>query len=129
MKKIGHTLKLLRQSKGLSQREVSEGVMDFSYYNRVENDKVNISFSKLLHLLESLDISIEEFMFLNERNEAGNKKDLHKIIVETYYSSDVKMLIELEKMCAKEFLETKKVSFRHLFILCKLMSADRKSVV
>ncbi|MGY3777909.1 helix-turn-helix domain-containing protein [Isobaculum melis] len=124
MKKIGQTLRLLRQSKGLSQREVAEGVMDFSYYNRVENDKVNISFSKLLLLLENFDISIEEFMFLNENN---NKKDLRTLIADAYYLGNIQTLLKLEKLCIKQFEESDKILFRHSFILCRLLFARRNN--
>lgn len=118
MQKIGQTLKMLRKSRNLSQREVAQNVMDFSYYCRVENDKVNISFAKLTRLMEKLGISMEEFLFLNKESWRNEEEDLQKLILKAFYSNKIKTLEKLKSVCIQKYNYTKHWNDRYSYILC-----------
>lgn len=54
---IGETLKNIRLSLGLTQSQVCNNVMSQSNYSKVEKGEIDISFSKMVELLNHLDMS------------------------------------------------------------------------
>ncbi|MGY3778379.1 helix-turn-helix domain-containing protein [Isobaculum melis] len=118
MKNIGTTLKYLRESRGFSQRAVSNGIVDYSYYSRIENNKNNITHLKLVEILKRLDISIEEFTYLNGIQNDIKNVNLRKPIVKAFYEADVEELKKLKTMFKKRFNDTKNWNDRYHYILC-----------
>ncbi|QTJ56840.1 helix-turn-helix domain-containing protein [Dolosigranulum pigrum] len=79
--KIGTKFKQIRQDKHLTQADVAQGIISVSYLSKFEQNKVNISYNKLIQLIQRLNITIVEFeMFMNHDNlpsQADFYHDLH----------------------------------------------------
>src|SRR5690554_1757275 len=71
MQNIGNSLRDIREALDLSQKQMAEGIMSQSNYSKVENGTVEISFTKMLEILDRLDMSLEEFVYIN--NQYSNK--------------------------------------------------------
>lgn len=67
---IGETLKNIRLSLGLTQSQVCKNIMSQSNYSKVEKGDIEISFPKMIVILNCLDMSVDEFMYI----ENGYKK-------------------------------------------------------
>lgn len=67
---IGETLKNIRLSLGLTQSQVCKNIMSQSNYSKVEKGDIEISFPKMIVILNRLDMSVDEFMYI----ENGYKK-------------------------------------------------------
>lgn len=64
MKNLGQILKKIREAKGLSLSNVANDKISTSQLSRFENGYTDITLSKLLSVLKTLDVSLEEFMYL-----------------------------------------------------------------
>ena len=63
LKKFGANLKKIRESKGLSIREVAAQCdMDFSKISKLENNNGNITLTTLFELADGLDIHPKELL-------------------------------------------------------------------
>ncbi|RVU69877.1 MULTISPECIES: helix-turn-helix domain-containing protein [Lactobacillus] len=78
---VGQQLKRMRQKSGLSQQEMAAGIINSSFYPRVENDQSAISATSLIKLLTKYGISIIEFL-----HDFGNV-ELHNLYNERRISS------------------------------------------
>lgn len=64
MKNLGQILKKIREAKGLSLYNIANDEISTSQLSRFENGYTDITLSKLLSVLKTLDVSLEEFMYL-----------------------------------------------------------------
>ncbi|MFT8813494.1 helix-turn-helix domain-containing protein [Oenococcus sp.] len=61
---IGKALRKLRLSKGMTLKETASGILSVSFLGKVENGENSISIENLVHVLQKLGVSMNEFMFL-----------------------------------------------------------------
>ena len=59
--KIGEALKEERLKLGLSIRKMAEGIIDPTFYSRVEQENRNIGSEALVRILFAREINIDEF--------------------------------------------------------------------
>lgn len=71
---IGSTLKKIRENKGYTQKEISDHTMARSTYTKFENDDITPTLSKYLAILDHMDMSHEEFIYLLNDFELGQKE-------------------------------------------------------
>jgi len=71
---IGSTLKKIRENKGYTQKEISDHTMARSTYTKFENDDITPTLSKYLAILDHMDMSHEEFSYLLNDFELGQKE-------------------------------------------------------
>lgn len=64
MKKFGLICKMIRQSKSLSLASVASKNISKSQLSRFENGETDITLEKLLSVLENLNVSLEEFIYM-----------------------------------------------------------------
>lgn len=70
----GETLKAIRLSKGLTQKEVYSGIVSRSFYVKFEKGESDISVTKFSKMLENLFLTFEEFMYIH--NDHKNNQNL-----------------------------------------------------
>nr|WP_248628841.1 Rgg/GadR/MutR family transcriptional regulator [Enterococcus cecorum] len=67
MEEYGKILKRIRLEKGLTQKELSVGILSRSHLSELENGNYYCSFDKFLQLLRRLNVSLHEFdLYLKE---------------------------------------------------------------
>ncbi|WP_040285217.1 helix-turn-helix domain-containing protein [Sporosarcina koreensis] len=62
---IGSTIRKIRTDKNYSQRYVTDGIMTQSAYSKFELNKTDISFFSLAKILENLEVSMDEFLYIH----------------------------------------------------------------
>ncbi|WP_143804928.1 helix-turn-helix domain-containing protein, partial [Oenococcus oeni] len=69
--RYGQTFKELRIAKGVSLSNAAKNVVSKSFLSRFERDQSNIVFDKLYLLLLNINVSVEEFVYIN--NQRNNR--------------------------------------------------------
>lgn len=91
---IGDKLKKVRFSLGLSQEEMVNGVINRSFYSRIESGQNNINVSDLLKLLQAHQIPL--ILFLNEFGDTQPKNQYYyNKVIDNYFNKDIKALKEI----------------------------------
>lgn len=94
MTTVGKELKKIRKMYGLSQAEMSAGVVTLPYYGGVERGTKKISIDSLLKILEKNGISIYEFFGAFDPKET-HRRNLENRIQMAYLSGDIDELDSL----------------------------------
>ncbi|OUL07541.1 hypothetical protein B0533_13580 [Sedimentibacter sp. SX930] len=75
-KDFGDVLKEIRIDRGYSQRYVAEGIIGQSAYSKIERNEIEPTFRKWLAILEKLNISVEEFRYILNKESLTTKEKL-----------------------------------------------------
>ena len=73
---FGQTLKKIRQNRALTQLDVCDGIMKQGTYSRIENGQLDIGAAELAEIVERLNISLNEFLFIHQNYEATPRQQL-----------------------------------------------------
>ena len=60
---IGEHLKKVRNSKNLTQKEMAAGIVNRSFYSRVENGSSSITADNLMKILYRHELSMTDFLY------------------------------------------------------------------
>jgi transcriptional regulator with XRE-family HTH domain len=93
-KDFGDVLKEIRIDRGYSQQYVAEGIMGQSAYSKVERNEIEPTFRKWLAILEKLNISVDEFRYiLNKESLTTKEKIINEFLsVNFNHFDDLKLL-------------------------------------
>jgi len=75
-KDFGDVLKEIRIDRGYSQQYVAEGIMGQSAYSKVERNEIEPTFRKWLAILEKLNISVDEFRYILNKESLTTKEKI-----------------------------------------------------
>ncbi|WMB29173.1 helix-turn-helix domain-containing protein [Streptococcus didelphis] len=92
---LGSTFRKLRQEKGISISSLSGENISKSQISRFERGETDISFQKLFYLLESISISMEEFLSLSHNNQCPNFNNFIQQLEEVFFSNNITYLNQL----------------------------------
>ena len=112
---IGKTLKIIRENRGISQRDFSENVVSPSFYSKVEAGTSQISAILLFDLLEDANITIKEFYYIKKRYK---NEEQTTILQQTRFSFHTADLLALETLYQKVL--TNQLDENYLFIIKNL---------
>jgi Rgg/GadR/MutR family transcriptional activator len=88
-KEFGDVLKEIRIDRGYSQKYVAEGIMGQSAYSKIERSEIEPTFRKWLAILEKLNISVDEFRYiLNKENLTTKEKIINEFFALNYNHLD-----------------------------------------
>ncbi|WP_172992554.1 helix-turn-helix domain-containing protein, partial [Lactobacillus helveticus] len=93
---IGQQLKKTRLLFGLTQEEMSAGIVSKSFYSRVERDKNAITINKLIAMLNANNISLNDF-FRTFDNEGLPELKVQRKIYTAYNERNIVELHQIEK--------------------------------
>ena len=85
---IGQQLKKTRLLFGLTQEEMSAGIVSESFYSRVERDKNAITINKLIAMLNANNISLNDFFKIFD-NEGMPELKLQRQIYSAFNDRDL----------------------------------------
>ena len=82
----GQTFKSLRKEKGLTLKEVSNGICSFVALSRWENGQNNMGFDKVIQLLKRIEIAPSEFVFITQESKSIFPKEVVNAINKDHLS-------------------------------------------
>ncbi|WP_416353750.1 helix-turn-helix domain-containing protein [Agrilactobacillus fermenti] len=86
MTQLGPTIKYIRQIKGLSQKEVYQGIISRSFAHRLEQGAHSIDAEKFLAILVNLDVTPDEFQFIHNHHQLTKNQQAYAKI-DTWYQT------------------------------------------
>lgn len=90
MEYLGETLKEIRESIGLTQKQLSEGIMTQSNYSKVEKGVIEITFNNMIELLDRFGMSVDEFLYIHNGYENNPATEIMRF--DKMFSNDRKTL-------------------------------------
>lgn len=93
-KDFGDVLKEIRIDRGYPQKYVAEGIMGQSAYSKIERNEIEPTFRKWLAILEKLNVSVDEFRYILNKESLTTKETLINEFFSLNYNhpDDLKLL-------------------------------------
>lgn len=107
--------------KGLSQKDIYEGIMTRQTYYLIESNVSMPSFDKFLLILEKLFLSIDEFLSLLNPTIFPNEKLLYQELAELTFNKDKNGLYLFIKNALRLYKETENKKYWHLQLIAESM--------
>ncbi|MGE7949179.1 helix-turn-helix domain-containing protein [Lysinibacillus sp. NPDC093688] len=79
---LGKTIKLIRENKGLTQTYISNGILTQGNLSKFENLNLEIGGSSLIAILNRLEMSLEELLYINNNFRITKRNN----IIQKFYS-------------------------------------------
>jgi transcriptional regulator with XRE-family HTH domain len=117
-KDFGDVLKEIRIDRGYSQRYVAEGIIGQSAYSKIERNEIEPTFRKWLAILEKLNVSVDEFRYILNKDSLTTKEKL----INEFLSLNANHLDDL-KLLKDEIIaylkEEEDYLLRNLYYVCE----------
>ncbi|MBM6615527.1 helix-turn-helix domain-containing protein [Desemzia sp. RIT804] len=91
-KNYGQVLRRLREEKGYSLRQISNGILSTSFLSKFERGESNISLSHFIHVIERMNISLDEFVFSANEYKPSELDQLMSDIATAYQRNNTSKL-------------------------------------
>ncbi|WP_342558128.1 helix-turn-helix domain-containing protein [Metasolibacillus sp. FSL K6-0083] len=109
MENLGFIFRNLRLDRNYSLSEVSEGILSPSFLSKFERGDSDISLSKFYLLLERLNITMDEFLFISNDYRPTQMEVLMRNVRVAYENNNLTLLLKLEQV---EIEKLKKYNFK-----------------
>lgn len=124
---LGITIEYIRMAKGLSIKEICGDFMNRSTYNRFCNGEIITSSENFIKLLNSLTITLDEFMFILNDFKRSDYQVYYKALSSAYLSHDKIQLHVIIDKSRLHYKKTGKLKYQHLMIVSSLLLARREN--
>ncbi|MRN56919.1 helix-turn-helix domain-containing protein [Paenibacillus monticola] len=114
---LGPTIKQIRTSKGINQSILADGIMSRSNLSRFEGGKYYPGYDKLILLLDKLELSLEELLFLHNDYAQPVKRTLHLSLVEAANRYEFDKVRAFSYECRSLYRATQTEAYYHLYLL------------
>ncbi|MEC0166764.1 helix-turn-helix domain-containing protein [Paenibacillus graminis] len=114
---LGETTKRIRKSRGMNQSDLAEGIMSRSNLSRFEGGKYFPGYDKLILILDKLEMSLEELLFLHHDYAQPVKRTLHLTLVEAGNRYEFEKVRDVSYECHLLYKTTRTEAFYHLYLL------------
>ncbi|MFL2133453.1 helix-turn-helix domain-containing protein [Desemzia sp. FAM 24101] len=91
-KNYGQVLRRMREEKGYSLRQVSNGILSTSFLSKFERGESNISLSHFVNVIERMNISLDEFIFSANEYKPNELDSLMSEIASAYQRNNTSKL-------------------------------------
>lgn len=100
-KTLGKTFKMIRESKGLSQKEVAEGVVSVAQLSRFERGISDVTADVLYICLQNLNVTMDEFQSVYHNFVQPQNTFFQNDISEVYLEKNILKLEKILENCKK----------------------------
>ncbi|ECJ9747898.1 helix-turn-helix domain-containing protein [Listeria monocytogenes] len=97
MKSTGMTIKEIRVSKNIKQEEIYSGLISRNVLWQIENDKIRTNYEILKEILNRLNVSFSEFLYIQNNFKSTPIQELESRYNAIYTSIELDVLINLKK--------------------------------
>lgn len=120
----GLILKQIRTNKGISLQDAAKDIVTSSYLSKVEHGDNEISFSKMLLLLNRLNVSMSEYMTEYETHIPDFETTINHALNAAYESLNVEQLKIIQNKIMHEWNQAKSANIYNQYIIAKVFIAD-----
>lgn len=116
--KMGTVLKKIRVSKGITQKQITQHTgISQSNYSKYEMGKIDISNTYLISIIDYLDISLQEFIYLCNEYNLSEKENILKNFFNVPFHK-VEDLMKIKNICTQFLAHTYSNLIKDISILC-----------
>ncbi|KGL38154.1 hypothetical protein BMT55_09720 [Listeria newyorkensis] len=116
---FGETIRQIRTDKNLTQTQLSEGILARNHLSQVENSNYFPSYDRVFMLLDRLNVTFEEFLFVQNDLQPHDKQQFRVDINEKASLNDYSQLQQLSLDADKLYEENANISYYHYSLICK----------
>ncbi|AHI56872.1 helix-turn-helix domain-containing protein [Listeria ivanovii] len=99
MQNVGDTLKFIRKSKSLTQKEACSEALSRSNYQKIENNKIMPSIDRFIQILLNFNMTLEEFEFVKRDFTPSPKENILYLYSKILTSSETDILTDVISKC------------------------------
>ncbi|MBO0474099.1 hypothetical protein IGL98_000014 [Enterococcus sp. DIV0840] len=118
---LGKTIDFIRKGKNISIKLLTSGVISRSQYHRIINNQSEISAVTFFKLLEQLNVSIEEFMFIGNSFKEDEFKRLFKNVKKAFLEKDTEKLENLKLYSLNLYKKSLIEKYKHIYLIIDLL--------
>ena len=129
---LGLTYRETRKSKGITQSEVCKNLISRTTLSKFENGKLIPSINIFVELLHRIDLSFNEFIFINQRYQLNEKQQILNQFFSLFSNQKTTILLDLKKDCLafqeKSFSKTIELLIYVIDSLVELSANEEKYI-
>lgn len=90
----GNFIRQIRENKGFSLSQLSVDIMSDAQLSKFERNETSITYDKFLLLLDRLEVTMEEYLYLSKNSSLYSTETLIENIKEVYINKDISKLMQ-----------------------------------
>lgn len=98
---FGETFKMIRESRGLSQDYVTNGIVSRTSLSKIENGKQTPTITNAFFLIERLDLELNEFFYIQNNYQYNSKSSIIQQFINLSESTQTEPITNLINECTK----------------------------
>jgi Rgg/GadR/MutR family transcriptional activator len=123
MKAYGETLRQIREQKGLTMKELAEGICSISFLSKFERGESDISLGLLTGILEKLMISFDEYLYIHNEYKLDKLEQFFKDVNTAYYESNSDHLNKLKRQEMKKWEKLKIPTYYYNVLMIEVLES------
>lgn len=120
MKKFGESLRKIRESKGVTIKQAAGHTVTPAFLSKFERGESEISFSKLIEILDHINVDIDEFLLQANNFEKYPQNIFLSGLSDAVDAKSNVMLKNLEETELLLYKKEKNIRYKHNIYLCRL---------
>lgn len=130
MKAYGETLRQIREQKGLTMKELAEGICSISFLSKFERGDSDITLGLFTKSLEKLMISFDEFLFVHNEFQSGQLEQFFKAVSNAYKRGNSDELRKLKEQQTKKWQQSGVETYQYHVLMLHLYEGilDNKAI-
>ncbi|GGA72437.1 helix-turn-helix domain-containing protein [Ornithinibacillus halotolerans] len=93
----GKTLREIRKQKGVTLKELADGICSVSFLSKFETDASDITLGLFTRILDKLMLTMDEFLFIHNDFQPSQLEQFFKKVKGAYFSRNATLLKELKE--------------------------------
>ncbi len=130
MKAYGETLRHIRENKGLTMKELADGICSISFLSKFERGDSDITLGLFTRVLEKLMMSFDEFLFIHHKFQPSQLEQFFKSISNAYKRSDSDALRKLKEQETKKWKQSGVETYHYHVLMLQMYESiiDNKAI-
>lgn len=116
----GNVIRSIREAKGYTQKFVSDHIVRQSTYSKIERGEIEPAASKFFALLDRIEMSVEEFLFIQNEYALTEKGNIIQRFIDISYNNPT-ALKELEKEAKEYAIQHQDVLIHDISLICEAL--------
>lgn len=112
MNEYGKTIRKIREEKGYTMQQLSDGILSISFLSKFERGNSDISISYFFQILERLSLSYDEFLFVHNDFKLDNFETFFDKAEQAYVNRNLSKLQTLKEVQIDKWRTTKIAAYR-----------------
>lgn len=118
---IGSTIELIRQKKNIPIKSLIGGIVSRAHYYRIANGQSDMTVTNFFKILEHLNVSLEEFLFIKNNFKIERFKALFAEVHQSFIKQDLEKLLSLKEKSTIIYKKTNLERYQHIVLVIQLL--------